>query len=78
MRDSEAVKKVRETARHTEDGKKKLKEIKPHSSEESEDKVVEGEIDNDDNDEYVYYFLTERAPARSRGWNEGWGWVVGR
>ena len=38
--------------------------------------MVKGEIDNYDNDEYVYYFLTERAPARSRGWNGEWGWVV--
>ena len=43
---------------------KTYKEVKPHSSEESEDKVVEGERDNDDNDEHVYYFLMERAPAR--------------
>ena len=40
--------------------------------------MVEGEIDNDDNDEYVYYFIMERAPARSQRWNEGWGYVVGR
>ena len=58
--------------------KKNYKEIKPHSSEESEDKVVEGERDKYDNDEHVYYFLMGRAPARSRGWNGGWGWVVGR
>ena len=44
---------------------KTYKEVKPHSSAESEDKVVEGERDNDDNDEYVYYFLMEREPARS-------------
>ena len=44
---------------------KTYKEVKPHFSEESEDKVVEGERDNDDNDEYVYYFLMERSPARS-------------
>ena len=44
----------------------------------SEDKVVEGEIGNYENDEYVYYLLTERASVRSRGWNGGWGWVVGR
>ena len=44
---------------------KTYKEVKPHSSEESEDKVVEGERDNYDNDDYVYYFLLERAPARS-------------
>ena len=57
---------------------KTYKEVKPHSSEESEDKVVDGDRDNDDNDEYVYYFLMERAPAISQGWNGGWGWVVGR
>ena len=40
--------------------------------------MVEGERDNDDNDEYVYYFLMERAPARSRGcWGMGLGgWEV--
>ena len=38
------------------------KEVKPHSSEESDDKVVDGQRDNDDNDEYVYYFLMEREP----------------
>ena len=47
-------------------------EVKPYSSEESEDKVVEKESDNDDNDENVYYLLMERAPARSREWNGGW------
>ena len=47
-------------------GLKTYREIKPHYSEESEDKVFEGERDNDDNNEYVYYFLTERASARSR------------
>ena len=52
--------------------------IKTYSSEEIEDKVVEGERDNDDNHEYVYYFFMERAPARSRLWNGRWGWVVGR
>ena len=57
---------------------KTYKEVKPHYSEESEDKVVDGERDNYDNDEYVYYFLVERATARSRGWNGGWGWLVGR
>ena len=57
---------------------KTFKEVKNHSSEEIEDKVVEGERDNYDNDEYVYYLLMERAPATSRGWNGGWGWVVGR
>ena len=36
---------------------KNYKEVKTHSSEESEDKVVEGERDNYENDEYVYYFL---------------------
>ena len=39
---------------------KTYKEVKPHSSEESEDKVVDGDRDNDYNDEYVYYFLMER------------------
>ena len=43
------------------------KEVKPHSSEESEGRVVEGERDKYENDEHVYYFLMERAPARSRG-----------
>ena len=51
---------------------KTYKEVKPDSSEESEDKVVEGEGDNDDNDGNVYYFLTEGEPARRRGWNGGW------
>ena len=59
-------------------GLKTYKEVKPHSLEEIEDKVVDVEIGNYDNDEDVYYFLVERAPARSRGWNGGWGWVVGR
>ena len=57
---------------------KTYEEIKPHSLEEMEDKVVEGERHNNENDEYVYYFLMERAPARSRLWNGGWVWVVGR
>ena len=57
---------------------KTYKEVKPHSSEESEDKVGEREEDNDENDEYVYYFLMERAPVINQGWNKGWGWVVGR
>ena len=57
---------------------KKNKKVKPHSSEESEDKVVEVDRDKYDNDDYVYYFLMERAPERIRGWNGGWGWVVGR
>ena len=57
---------------------KTYKEVKPHSSEESEDKVVEEERDKYDNDEHVYYFLMGGAPARSREWNLGWGWVVGR
>ena len=39
---------------------KTCKEVKPHSSEESEDNVVDGDRDNDENDEYVYYFITER------------------
>ena len=56
----------------------KYKEVKPHYSEERGDKVVEVERDNHDNDEYVYYFLMERSPARIRGWNGGWGWVVER
>ena len=58
---------------------KTYKEVKPHSSEEIEDKVVEGERDNDDNDEYVYCLFMERAPARSRGWDGGvglGGWEV--
>ena len=38
--------------------------------------MVEGERENDDNDEHVYYLLMERAPARGRGWNGGWGWEV--
>ena len=42
------------------------KEVKHHYSEEREDKVVDGERDNDDNDEYLYYLITERATARSR------------
>ena len=49
------------------------KEVKPESSEESKDRMVEGERENDDNDEYVNYFLMERTPARNRGWNGGWG-----
>ena len=40
--------------------------------------MVERERDNDDNDEYVYYFITEIEPARRQGWNGGWGCVVGR
>ena len=40
--------------------------------------VVEGERDKYDKDEHVYYFLIRRAPARIRGWNGVWGWVVGR
>ena len=54
---------------------KTYKEVKPHSSEESEDKVVEGERDKYDIDEH--YFLMGRAPARSRGWDGVWVWVVG-
>ena len=57
---------------------KTYKEVKPHSSEESEDKVVDGERYNDYNDEYVYYLLMEIAIARSRVWNGGWGILVGR
>ena len=56
---------------------KNYKEVKPHFSEESEDKVVKVDRDKYDNDEHVYYFLMGRAPARSRGLNGGWGWVVG-
>ena len=56
---------------------KTYKEVKLHSSEESEDKVFEGERDKYDNDEHVYYFLMGREPTRSLGWNGGWGWVVG-
>ena len=44
---------------------KTYKEVKPHSSEESEDKVVEGERDKYDNNKQVYYFLMGRAPERS-------------
>ena len=44
---------------------KTYKEVKPHYSEESEDKVVEVERDNYNNDEYVSFLLMERAPARS-------------
>ena len=74
------------TARYIEDGEnenlllvlKTYKEVKPHSAEVSEDKVVEGERDKYENDEHVYYFLMGRAPARSREWNLGWGWVVRR
>ena len=40
--------------------------------------MVEGEIDNDENDEYIYYFLTEISPERTQVWNGVWGWVVGR
>ena len=52
---------------------KTYKEVKPHSSEEIKDKVVEGERDRYDNDEYVNYLLMERAPVRSLVWNGGWG-----
>ena len=41
------------------------KEVKPHYSEEGKDKVVQGESDKYDNYEYLYYFLMEKAPARS-------------
>ena len=47
-------------------GFKTYKEVKPHYSEESEDKVVERERENYKKYEYVYYFLVDRAPARSR------------
>ena len=53
-------------------------EVKPHSSEESEDKMADGDRENADNDEYLNYLLMERATARSRGCNGGWGWLVGR
>ena len=52
---------------------KTYKRVKPHSSEESEDRVVERYIYNYDNDEYVYYFPMERSLARIQGWNGGWG-----
>ena len=52
---------------------KTFKGVKPHYSEEIEEKVVEGDRYNDDNYEYVYYFLMDRAPARNRGWNVEWG-----
>ena len=45
---------------------KTYKEVKPHSSEEIKDKMVEGERDKYDNYEYLYYFLMYREPARSR------------
>ena len=51
--------------------------MKPYSSKEIDDNVFEGERDNDENDEYVYYLLMERASTRSRRWNGGWGLVVG-
>ena len=44
-------------------GLKTNKEVKPNSSEESEDKVTEGERDKYDIDEH--YFLMGIAPARS-------------
>ena len=40
--------------------------------------MVEGERYKYENDEYVYYFLMERAPAKIRGWDGGWDWLVGR
>ena len=46
--------------------KKIYKEVKTQSSEESNDKVVERKIYNNDNDEYVYDLLMGIAPARSR------------
>ena len=45
--------------------KKPFKKVKPHSSEESVDKVIEGEKNKYENDEYLYCLHTERAPARS-------------
>ena len=53
---------------------KTYKEVKTHSSEESEDKVVEGERDKYDNDEQVCYFLMGRAP----GMGDRVGWFGGR
>ena len=50
---------------------KTYKEVKPHSTEESEDKADEGERDKYNNDEHVYYFLMGRAPARIQVWNGG-------
>ena len=44
-------------------------EVKPHSSKVNEDKVVEGDRDSYNNDEYAYCFLVERAPAIIRVWN---------
>ena len=40
---------------------KTYKEVKPHSSVESEDKVVEGERDKYDNDEQVYQELADHV-----------------
>ena len=48
---------------------KTYKEVKPHSYEESKDKVVEGERYIDKNGEFVYYFIMEIASSRSRGRN---------
>ena len=45
---------------------KNYEELKTYSSEEIENLVVEGERDNDEDDEYLYYLLMERAHARSR------------
>ena len=44
---------------------KNFRDVKPHSSEEREYKVVEVEIDNYENDEYVYYLLMERVESDS-------------
>ena len=46
---------------------KAYKEVKTHSSEEIKNKEVEGERDNDENNEYVYYFIVKIAPERSQG-----------
>ena len=41
--------------------------------------MVGGERDNYDNDEYVYYFLMEIAPAEAEdGMGGGVGWLGGR
>ena len=52
---------------------KTYKEVKHHYSEEKENNVVEGERENHDNDEYVYYLHMEIAPAIIQVWNGGWG-----
>ena len=53
--------------------------VKPHSPEESGDKVVEVERDKYDNDEHVYYFLMEdHLQEAEDGMGDGVGWLVGR